>query len=106
MPPSGGLRKSYTTPSRRGRLMPSDRRTLRPPRRALQLVVDHLGEGLEGLGAADEAAIDEEGRRPGDAEPRAFLDVGRHRRLVLAAGHARVECAQVEPDLLRIRLEV
>ena len=43
---------------------------------ALQLVVDHLGDLVERLGAGEEAAVDEHGRGAADARLGALVEVG------------------------------
>src|SRR5262245_36661089 len=75
-------------------------------RGAGQRLVDHCLELLEGLGARDHAAVDEERRRTGHADARAVGDVLVDVRLELLLREAVVELLLVEPQLARHRLQL
>src|ERR1700694_4019468 len=70
-----------------------------------QLLVDDALELLEGLGAGELVAVDEEGWRAGDADLGARLLVRLHHLGLLVRVEALVELALVEPELLRVALQ-
>src|SRR5262249_48678075 len=75
-------------------------------RRARQLLVDDFLELLEGLGAGEHAAVDEERRRPGHADARAVRDVLVDDGLELLLRQTVVELLLVETHLARHGLEL
>src|SRR5262245_14336546 len=88
--------------------LPATRRTRPALRRARrrQLLVDHFLEALEGLRAREHAAVDEEGRRPVDADALAVLHVLLDGGLTLLLVHAGVELRLIQSDLARDGLQL
>src|SRR6266852_4357933 len=78
----------------------------RPLSLPLELAVDRVLELLVRHGAVDEHAVHEERRRPADARLLAGLLVRLDQRALLAAVQALVEPRAVEPQLLRVALQV
>src|SRR5713226_3296513 len=78
----------------------------RPLSLPLELAVDRVLELLVRHGAVDEHAVHEERRRPADARLLAGLLVRLDQRALLAAVQALIEPRAVEPQLLRVALQV
>ena len=75
-------------------------------RGARELVIDHAHKRFDRLGAGQEAAIDEKRGRPGDAELGSFSCISFSPPACGAARDTGVEFFDVEPDLLRVALQV
>ncbi len=71
----------------------------------LELFVDHLGEGLERLGAVEEPAVDEKSRRAGDSQGLGFRRVRVDDLLVVDVQELLLELGDVEPDVPGVALE-
>src|SRR5262249_39672640 len=71
-----------------------------------ELAVDDLLERRRRLGAHELPAVDEEGRRAGDAELGAYADVAAPLRLVLAAVETVPEDGGVEVEILGVLLQL
>src|SRR5512138_3549477 len=97
--------REVALPSARSPIVPSGRPSA-PLLPDAELLVDDRLEVLEGLGAADQPAVDEEGRRAADPRLLARLPVGVDDLRLLARLEAAVEARPVQPDLARVALEV